>query len=50
MPCFIIVPEGVAAYKLAQVRSYGGKIVQVKGSYNEAAKLAYDLAKSKDFF
>ncbi|UJM45987.1 threonine synthase [Francisella tularensis] len=50
MPCFIIVPEGVAAYKLAQVMSYGGKIVQVKGSYNEAAKLAYDIAKSKDFF
>ncbi|WP_150465208.1 threonine synthase [Francisella sp. SYW-2] len=50
MPCFIIVPEGVAASKLAQVMSYGGKIVQVKGSYNEAAKLAYDIAKSKDFF
>ncbi|MDE5022907.1 pyridoxal-phosphate dependent enzyme, partial [Francisella tularensis subsp. holarctica] len=24
MPCFIILPEGVAAYKLAQVMSYGG--------------------------
>ncbi|MDE5022665.1 pyridoxal-phosphate dependent enzyme, partial [Francisella tularensis subsp. holarctica] len=45
MPCFIIVPEGVSAYKLSQVMSYGGKIVQFKGSYNEAAKLAYDIAK-----
>lgn len=50
MPCFIIVPEGVSMSKLAQVMSYGGKIVQVKGSYNDAAKLAFDIAKSKDFF
>ncbi|GAB4224974.1 MAG: hypothetical protein Kow0076_7760 [Francisella sp.] len=50
MPCFIIVPEGVAASKLAQVMSYGGKIVQVKGSYNDAAKLAYEIAISKNFF
>ncbi|APC96714.1 threonine synthase [Francisella frigiditurris] len=50
MPCFIIVPEGVSMSKLAQVMSFGGKIIQVKGSYNDAAKLAYDIAKSKKFF
>ena len=50
MPCFIIVPEGVAMSKLAQVMSYGGKIVQVKGTYNEAAKLAFDIAKSRNFY
>ncbi|QLE79289.1 threonine synthase [Francisella sp. Scap27] len=50
MPCFIIVPEGVSMSKLAQVMSYGGKIVQVKGTYNDAAQLAFDIAKSKNFF
>ena len=50
MPCFIIVPEGVSMSKLAQVMSFGGKIIQVKGSYNDAAKLAYDIAKEKKFF
>ncbi|MBK2125912.1 threonine synthase [Fangia hongkongensis] len=50
MPCFIIVPEGVSMSKLAQVISFGGKIIQVKGSYNDAADLAYKIAKSKKFF
>ena len=50
MPCFIIVPEGVSMSKLAQVMSFGGKIIQVKGSYNDAANLAYQIAKSKKFF
>ncbi|WP_235826864.1 threonine synthase [Facilibium subflavum] len=50
MPCFIIVPEGVSMSKLAQVISFGGKIIQVKGSYNDAVDLAYKIAKSKKFF
>jgi len=50
MPCYIIVPEGVSMSKLAQVISFGGKIIQVKGSYNDAATLAYKIAKSKNFY
>ncbi|GGG00356.1 hypothetical protein GCM10010995_17090 [Cysteiniphilum litorale] len=50
MPCFIVVPEGVSMSKLAQVISFGGKIIQVKGSYNDAANLAYKIAKSRKFF
>ncbi|MDA7742296.1 threonine synthase [Francisellaceae bacterium] len=50
MPCFIVVPEGVSMSKLAQVISFGGKIVQVKGTYNDAAELAYKLAKRMGFF
>ena len=44
LPCFVVVPEGVAMAKLAQVISYGGKIIQVKGSYNDAARLAHEAA------
>ncbi|MFZ9035160.1 MAG: threonine synthase [Francisellaceae bacterium] len=50
MPCFIVVPEGVSMSKLAQVLSFGGKIIQVKGTYNDAADLAYKIAKSRRFF
>ena len=48
--CFVVVPEDVPMSKLAQVMSYGGKLIQVKGSYNDAAKLAYDSAKVHGFY
>lgn len=50
IPCFILVPEGVSVSKLAQVISYGGRIVQVKGNYNDAAKLAHNIAKKMGFY
>jgi threonine synthase len=50
IPCFVFVPEGVAMGKLAQVISFGGRIVQVKGNYNDAARLAESVAKSMGFY
>ncbi|MFT6836300.1 MAG: threonine synthase [Francisellaceae bacterium] len=50
LPCYVVVPEGVSMSKMAQVISYGGKIVQVKGSYNDAAKLAYTIAKKMGLY
>lgn len=50
LPCFVIVPEGVPMGKLAQVIAYGGKIVQVKGDYNDASSLAYRIAKHMGFY
>lgn len=50
IPCFVFVPEDVPASKLAQVISYGGRIVQVKGTYNDAASLANDVAKELGFY
>ena len=44
LPCFVFVPEGTPVSKLAQTISYGGKIVQVKGTYNDAAVLAEQVA------
>lgn len=50
LPCFVIVPEDVSMAKLAQVISYGGKIIQVKGNYNDAATLAHQSAEKHGFY
>lgn len=50
IPCFVFVPEDTPQSKLAQAISYGGQIVQVKGTYGDAAKLAEELAKKLDFY
>jgi threonine synthase len=50
IPCFVFVPEGVPMAKLAQVMAFGGRIVQVKGSYNDAARLAQTIAEEKGFY
>ena len=50
LPCFILVPEGVPPGKLSQVLAFGGHIVQVKGTYNDAADLAYKIAVEMGFY
>lgn len=50
LPCFVFVPEGVPMAKLAQVIAFGGRIVQVKGNYNDAAQLAEGIAEQMGFF
>lgn len=50
LPCFIFVPEGTPASKLSQAISYGGRIVQIKGTYNDAAQLAETIAKEMGFY
>lgn len=50
MPCFVLVPEGVPSAKLAQVIAFGGHIVQIKGTYNDAADMAETLAKKMGFY
>lgn len=50
IPCFVFVPEGAPPSKLAQVISYGGKIVQVKGNFNDAVNLAKKAAEELSFY
>lgn len=50
IPCFVFVPEDTPATKLCQAISYGGKIVQVKGTYNDAAALAEKVALDLGFY
>ncbi|MCB0330156.1 MAG: threonine synthase, partial [Bdellovibrionales bacterium] len=50
VPCFVFVPEGTPPSKLSQVIAFGGRIVQVKGDYNDAAVLAQRVAEEFGFF
>ena len=50
LPCFIFVPERVPMSKLAQVVAFGGKIIQVLGTYAEVVQLAKRVAKKMNFF
>ncbi len=50
IPCFVFVPEGTPPSKLSQVIGFGGKIVQVKGAYNDAARLAQRVAEELGFY
>lgn len=50
IPCFIFVPEGVPVSKLAQVIAFGGRIVQIKGTYNDCAFLAEKIAEKMGFY
>jgi threonine synthase len=50
LPCFVFVPEGAPLGKLAQIIAYGGHIVQVKGSYSNAVRLAEEASIAKGFY
>ncbi len=50
IPCFVFVPEDTPQSKLAQVISYGGHIIQVKGRYNDAARVAQQVAEELGFY
>lgn len=50
IPCFAIVPVGVPLAKMSQVIAYGGQLIQIEGNYNEAIRLAHDVAKEMGFF
>jgi threonine synthase len=40
LPCYVLVPEGIAIGKMAQALSYGARVIQVRGTYTDAARLA----------
>ncbi|MGD9129520.1 MAG: threonine synthase [Candidatus Woesebacteria bacterium] len=48
--CYIFVPEGTPAGKLAQALSCGAKVIQVRADYSTAAKLAEKVAKKYGFY
>ncbi len=50
IPCYVLVPEGTPIGKLAQTLSYGARIIQVRGTYSDCAKLAVEVAKKNNFY
>lgn len=50
IPCFAFVPEGAAQTKLVQTLFYGGNIIKIKGTYNQAAVLAQKTAEEFNLY
>src|SRR3989338_2308886 len=50
IPCYVLVPEGTPIGKLAQTLSYGARIIQVRGTYSECAKLAETMSERYGFY
>ncbi len=50
IPCYVLVPEGTPIGKLAQSLSYHARIIQVRGTYSDCARLAEAMAKKHNFY
>ncbi len=50
IPAYIIVPEGTPLGKLSQTLAYGARVIQVRATYSECAKLAEKIAKKHGFY
>ena len=50
IPCYVFVPENIPVGKLAQVVAHGSRVVQVKGTYGDAAELAHRVAEEFGFY
>lgn len=50
IPCYILVPEGTPVGKLAQTLTFGARVIQVRGSYSDCAKLAVQMAKRFGYY
>ena len=44
MPCYIVIPEGTPLGKMAQTLAFGARVVQVRGTYDDAAKLVLEMS------
>jgi threonine synthase len=50
MPCVIFVPAAAPAAKIAQLLIFGAKVLAVRGSYDEAFDLCYEVSKKRGWF
>jgi threonine synthase len=49
LPCYVFVPADIEPSKIVQASTYGAKIVAVKGTYDEANRLAAQAAETYDW-
>ena len=50
LTCYVLVPEGTPSGKLAQALSYGARLIQVRGTYNDAARLTEEMSERHGFY
>ncbi|MBI3002625.1 MAG: threonine synthase, partial [candidate division NC10 bacterium] len=48
--CYVLVPEGTAIGKMAQALSYGARLLQVRGTYTDAARLTEEMSREYGFY
>ena len=50
LTCYVLVPEGTPIGKLAQALSYGARLLQVRGTYSDAARLTEEMSERHGFY
>jgi len=50
LPCYVLVPEGTPIGKMSQALSYGARLLQVRGTYNDAARLTEEMSERHGFY
>jgi threonine synthase len=50
LPCYVLVPEGTPIGKLSQTLSYGARVIQIRGTYDDAARLTVKLSNKHNFY
>lgn len=49
-PCYVLVPEGTPVGKLAQTLSYGARVLQIRGTYDDCVRLVREMAHKHGYF
>jgi len=49
LPCYIFIPVGIELNKVVQATAYGANIITVKGTYDDANRLAAQVAEVYDW-
>jgi threonine synthase len=44
IPCYVLIPDGVSIGKISQTLAYGARVIQVRGTYDDAARLTVEMA------
>ena len=50
IPCHKLIPEGTPIGKMSQTLAYGARIVQLRGSYDDCARLSVEISSKHGFF
>ncbi len=50
VPCVVFVPAAAPAAKIAQLLIFGAKVLAVRGTYDEAFDLCYEVSKKRGWF
>ena len=50
LPAYILVPQGTPIGKLSQTLAYGARIIQIRSSYDDAARLTKRISEKHNFY